>query len=273
MSPQARLMKERVPAAETEGRRWGGSERSTPLRKHLPGRWSLGCSCSSGSHRTWLLVLHTRWGPEDDPLREAAPSSFLGRPRREPEERMSRAVTQRPREAPARVPWLRYGKVRCATWELQRGLPGRDCAEPWRHHLILHVSFPPRNSPLTIQASVAMHHCPLVPKNNSILPCTHLHSVCAQHWPNVGRNWVDLGDIRWVNGREPLQPRLRDLPHKTSAGQKGRERQGGQRGPHHHLLRKTVTFNESNISGFKCNQSDAFYHIYLLTGKCIHSQE
>lgn len=51
----------------------------------------------------------------------------------------------------------------------------------------------------------------------------YLHAVFAQHWPDVGRNWVDLGEVWWVDGRKPLQPRGGDLPHKIGAV----ERAGG----------------------------------------------
>lgn len=42
-------------------------------------------------------------------------------------------------------------------------------------------------------------------------PEENLHSVLAKHRPNVGRNWVDLGDIWWINRREPLHPGSWDL--------------------------------------------------------------
>lgn len=50
-------------------------------------------------------------------------------------------------------------------------------------------------------------NCPLAPKMKWTLPAPYLHSVSTQHWPNAGRNRVDVGDIRWVDGREPLEPR------------------------------------------------------------------
>lgn len=52
----------------------------------------------------------------------------------------------------------------------------------------------------------------LGPQDRSHPPEPNLHAVFAQDRPDVGRNWVDLGDIRRVNGRKCLQPSSRDLP-------------------------------------------------------------
>lgn len=74
------------------------------------------------------------------------------------------------------------------------------------------ASWPPCHCPLIMQVG------PPPPHEFYPLPLSepYLHSVFTQHWPDVGRNRIDLCDVRWASGREALQPRRRDLWHKTT---------------------------------------------------------
>lgn len=83
---------------------------------------------------------------------------------------------------------------------------------------------------------------PRVLEDRPPLPEPYLHAVFTQHWPNVGRNWVDLGEVWWVQGRKPLQPSRGDLPHKMGAGEKAGEEQGRRTTVHGHSLHKTSWF-------------------------------
>lgn len=55
--------------------------------------------------------------------------------------------------------------------------------------------------------------CLSAPKNDEIfyLSASYLHSVFTQNRTDAGRNRVDLGDIWWVYGWKPLDPRWRNL--------------------------------------------------------------
>lgn len=54
----------------------------------------------------------------------------------------------------------------------------------------------------------------------SPFPEPYLDPVFTQHWPDVRRDRIDLCDVWWVNGREALESRRRDLPHKTAISER-----------------------------------------------------
>ena len=110
-------------------------------------------------------------------------------------------------------------------------LPGRDGAAPRGLPLSSCVSPRPHQSPHTTQpwSQCTSALRPKEQPNPSRPP--YLHAVFTQHWPDAGRNRVDLGDIGWVEGREPLQPRHGDLPRRSSLV-RNQERQGKWRLPH-----------------------------------------